>query len=855
MLIAMCLLIGIMPVRVRAAGEERVIDIVYDNSGSMAFNDTDRLDSPDNYITRWVDADYAVRAFSALMEDEDKLYLFPMDKNKEAAIGQPQENVHFYEISGPDDTDIDKASESLGNTYYAGVENALKHLGGRSGERWIIILTDSENKDIWERTLNEVLRGVDEIGILYIPIAESPERLSLNESVRDKVTQIEPGNSGNIFSQILEATDYIYRRNSLTLSQAQGTVEFQIDAPVKELIVLMQAEGDTVHFLDRGAVSVNQGLKEKMAELERETGRDTGLVTRRKRSFQSYSSSTEPAYGSNADFARNLQIKDIQGEMIAFGGKSTIHEGSIYQKTISVRADESVNVYYQLDLGIELELWQDGKKAEGGEILEGDYEAVVYPINPDSGERVASGAQMLNGLTVKVNGSNVRFGETISFHAVYPQTIGIEVSVEGAALEEALSLSKSCQVKERIYPLAIQVLHEPASFSYDKMNRESIGSGEADAVHIKLSEDTGGARTGLRDSTAAKLKLESRISYKGLRSSGTPRIAMEIVKVSGTEDEYLLYPYLTEEEDYTVYRDVTCRITAYRADNKEQSTAVRELVMPLKAEEAVLKAELEENRRYSRTELIAGGVAYELTCNGAEILEGELGKLSFHTLEGGNRFVNLSRTGGALQLMKRLGLGIYWLYNAKETVRIHSEITYMRRGVPCTAVLEGEILAVLAPLPFRIVLYAATLLCALFCFYLLFNTATGRCFSPFFFCTLYFNNDTELGIRLKPGKWQYFRQIAQPQKGMAFCLTQEQRERYGLECPKLILQKRRGGKYYLMNWTAFSRQDGYRINGKYIFRGNAVMTAPDQFEFTDSAGLWNTIVFKGNLTTGEDGKE
>lgn len=32
------------------------------------------------------------------------------------------------------------------------------------------------------------------------------------------------------------------------------------------------------------------------------------------------------------------------------------------------------------------------------------------------------------------------------------------------------------------------------------------------------------------------------------------------------------------------------------------------------------------------------------------------------------------------------------------------------------------------------------------------------------------------------------------------------------------------------------------------------MTKADRFEFMDSAGLWNTIVFRGNQITGEDEK-
>ncbi len=856
-LIALLLcLFGFFPSNVWSVrAEERVIDIVYDNSGSMAFNDTEELDHADNYITRWVEADYAVRALSALMEEEDRLYLFPMDKNREAA--QPQENVHYYEITGPDDKDIDTASESFGNTYYAGVENALAHLSNYEGERWIIILTDSENKDIWERTLNQVLRGSTEVGILYVPIAEAPETLSLDSSVAGKVIQVEPDTSGrsrrgSIFTQILEATDSIYRRNSLTLG-ANG--EIRVDAPVKELIVLMQSEGDTVYFQNRQVGSENQNLKTQVAMLEQEIGAQTGLVTRRRQSFQSYSSEKEPSYGGNLDFARNLQIKEIQGEMVAFGGKSTIHEGSIYQKTLTVRANESVNVYYQLDLGVEFEVMQDGKLVEGNEILEGDCEVRVFPVNPDSGERVSVDAQLLRELAVSVNGRSCQFGETMFLDVVYPEDISLTALVEGAALEEPIRLTKSFQVRERIYPLVVQVLGVPDFFDYEKMNLNSIKGKEASAIRIKLSENMGNKRIALRDSTADKLEITCEVDYRGRKRSEESRISVEIRQVEGTKDEFVLYPYLVNKEDFDTYRDVTCKIVVWRTDGEEQSRAEQEIAIELKAFEMKLEAELAEGRRYSRTEVIQGGVAYTLTCNGEELPESEFERLRFHTLAGGCRYVNLSRTGGALQWIKRLGLGIYWLYNSRETIPIHSEITYIRRGVPCTAVLKGEISVILAPLALRICLYIVTAMVVLFLLYLIFNLVTGRCFSPFFFCVLYFNNDPELGIRLKPSVLQSFRQLVLPAKGMTFQLSETQREMYGVECPELQLQKRRKGRrYYLINWAVFSRRDAFRINGKYIFRGNAAMARADQFEFMDSAGLWNTIVFKGNRMTGEDEK-
>lgn len=854
-LFAVCLL-GVMP---KSSGvvntEKRVIDIVYDNSGSMTFEDIDRLDKKDNYITRWVDADYAVRAFSALMEEGDHLYLFPMDKNREAVeSGRPEEEVHYYEISGPEDEDIDKASKSFGSTYYAGVENALMHLQTQTGEKWIIVLTDSADKGMWEITLNEALAGVSDVRVLYVPIAELSERLSLSADIEDKVIQIESeSGKNNIFSQILETTDYIYKRNSLTLStEASGTVEFKIDAPVKELIVLMQSEGETVDFINRTSGYVNQDLKEKADTIRQEIEAKTGLPYQREKSFQSYSSENEPAY-SHPEFASHLQIKDIQGEMISFSGKSTIDEENIFQKIVSVKANESVNVYYQLDIGIEIAVLQDGEPVEGSDIFEGEYEVFVYPVNPNSGKRVALDAQMLKDLSVKVNGEDCRFGESIRMEAAYPGTVSLEVSAEGAALEQTIREVYSYSIQERSYPLVIQVLELPDSFDYDKMNRNSIKNGEAEGIRIKLAEDTGDGLISLRDTTLDNLELEGVIDYKGLKKSEKPRIAVEIDAGTGADDEYLLYPYLTNEDDFYAYRDVTCNIVAQRKDDKEQSRASEQINLLLEAEPAVLEAELSEEGRYTGKDLAYGDVSYSLTCNGEEIPEGEWKNISFHTLEGGSRYISFKQTDGLTGWLSRLRKRIHWLYNWKETAYIHSEIIYMRRGIANTAVLEGEIQVILAPFWLRAFLYTVSAGFLLFFVYLAGNIVTGRCFLPFFSCTLYYCNDPEAGIQIKQKKWQCFCQIVNPKKGVLFHLSEGQRERYGVEFPDLIIQKRKRRQYYLKNWSVYSRQDSFRINKRYIYRENAVMSKEDQFEFMDSGGLWHTIVFQKNLITGEDG--
>ena len=72
--------------------------------------------------------------------------------------------------------------------------------------------------------------------------------------------------------------------------------------------------------------------------------------------------------------------------------------------------------------------------------------------------------------------------------------------------------------------------------------------------------------------------------------------------------------------------------------------------------------------------------------------------------------------------------------------------------------------------------------------------------------------------------------------------------------PRFGYTEKKRVRYYLKNWPVFSKQDCFRINGRFIYRENAVMNKGDHFEFMDSGGLWHTIIFQESLAIREDGE-
>ena len=52
----------------------RVLNVVYDDSGSMLING-------DTWVDTWCQAKYAMEVFAALLEEKDTLNIFPMSTN------------------------------------------------------------------------------------------------------------------------------------------------------------------------------------------------------------------------------------------------------------------------------------------------------------------------------------------------------------------------------------------------------------------------------------------------------------------------------------------------------------------------------------------------------------------------------------------------------------------------------------------------------------------------------------------------------------------------------------------------------------------------------------------------------
>ena len=107
----------------------RVLNVVYDDSGSMLING-------ETWVDTWCQAKYAMEVFAALLEEKDTLNIFPMSTNSSSG-----RNPDIITVSGKDPVSQRvsrihemQTEQALGTPYNA-VAKAVDHLKRQNADQ------------------------------------------------------------------------------------------------------------------------------------------------------------------------------------------------------------------------------------------------------------------------------------------------------------------------------------------------------------------------------------------------------------------------------------------------------------------------------------------------------------------------------------------------------------------------------------------------------------------------------------------------------------------------------------------------------------------------------------------------
>lgn len=238
--------LALLPLKTGYAAAEsiekpKVIAVVFDNSTSMVRDDPGEI--IEQYTTRWVEADYAVRALAAMMNAGDtlKLYPFSVDSPVDIHIGTESEYDRLCQT-------LDEMNY-YGKTPYENIKNASDDLKRETGKDcYLIVISDGNLKsgdgtgpDMTQEEVNAAFSAIasanPSLQMKYIPIGKGDMRLPEH-------TQVELcRDSDNITQQITDAINGIYHR------VAVNGVE-KIDIPLKSMTVFLQDNPNAEEFFN-----------------------------------------------------------------------------------------------------------------------------------------------------------------------------------------------------------------------------------------------------------------------------------------------------------------------------------------------------------------------------------------------------------------------------------------------------------------------------------------------------------------------------------------------------------------------------------------------------------------------------
>ena len=179
LLLICTLLVAIFPVSVvEAKGISRVVNVVYDDSGSMFDGDG-----------TWCRAKYSMEVFSSMLTENDTMNVYLMS---DFGTGSTQAGPKLV-LKGKDGASVNTEKvhnmpSGGGGTPFEAVEKARNDLEStQADEKWLIVLTDGVmgrgQVALNQKELNDYFGNKpDDIKVMFLSIGSAADTITANES-------------------------------------------------------------------------------------------------------------------------------------------------------------------------------------------------------------------------------------------------------------------------------------------------------------------------------------------------------------------------------------------------------------------------------------------------------------------------------------------------------------------------------------------------------------------------------------------------------------------------------------------------------------------------------------------------
>ncbi len=318
----------------------RVINLVYDDSGSMIQDDTGKN------VDTWCQAKYAMEVFAAMLSENDTMNVYVMSDFQSGTSGKPKLVLRGADGVKGNVAKVHGMVTTAGNTPFNAVKKAESDLENvKADEKWLVVLTDGEFEDGAMKQSeidNFFSKKSDSINVMYLGMGANAGAIS--ESKDNNIYYVKAKNNKEILEKLTKIGTQIYNRDRLEVDLNSKSISF--DIPMSELIVFAQGE----------KVAINQ-IKNSKGE-----------------SFKSTENPVSVQYSEKAatNYSNILIDKSLRGSIATF--QANFEEGDYI---LDVSGAKTIEVYYKPDVEIAAYLKKGNKEVTNLS----DLEAGKYKID------------------------------------------------------------------------------------------------------------------------------------------------------------------------------------------------------------------------------------------------------------------------------------------------------------------------------------------------------------------------------------------------------------------------------------------------------------------------------------------
>lgn len=205
----------------------RVINLVYDDSGSMIETDNKEM------VDTWCQAKYAMEVFAGMLGENDTMNIFYMSEYSKPLTLSGKDGIQQNIAT------VHKKVTTAGNTPFAAVTAAKNNLQKiNANEKWLVILTDGEFQGV-DDVEKELNNKPDNIKVMFLGMGPDAETIKSNEA--KNIFFEKAPESTDILIKITGICNRIFNSDKIgKINPSRKTCD--IDVPMGEFIVFAQGK-------------------------------------------------------------------------------------------------------------------------------------------------------------------------------------------------------------------------------------------------------------------------------------------------------------------------------------------------------------------------------------------------------------------------------------------------------------------------------------------------------------------------------------------------------------------------------------------------------------------------------------